>query len=190
MEKVSEVPIIEALQRPTIEVRDSSIGGKGCFTNQPIRQGETIHVLSGELLEGNEIDQRILDGVSQPDDELQIGENQFLALDNLSYFFNHNCEPNAGIRGQSELFALREIADGEEITYDYATTVGVKREPSWLLGNNDWIMTCNCEAETCRGEIRPFTSIPETILKKYVNFGALPNFIRSQLLTVNPSLAY
>lgn len=171
-----------------VEVRESGVAGKGCFATKPIREGETIHILGGELLTGPEIDQRIIAGEERPDDELQIGENLFFALDNPSYFFNHSCEPNGGIRGASELFALRDIEEGEEITYDYATTVGVERDPSWLLGNNDWIMACECGSEKCRGEIKPVTSIPEKTLDNYVKRGALPIFIRQQLLQLAPSL--
>lgn len=36
-------------------------------------------------------------------------------------FLNHSCDPNAGVEGQ-ELVALRSIARGEPITFDYNTT--------------------------------------------------------------------
>ena len=35
---------------------------------------------------------------------------------------NHSCEPNCGIRNACGLVALRDIKDGEEITYDYCMT--------------------------------------------------------------------
>lgn len=171
-----------------VELRESGVAGKGCFATKPIKEGETIHILRGELLTGPEIDKRIIAGEERPDDELQIGENLFFALDNPSYFFNHSCDPNGGIRGASELFALRDIEEGEEITYDYATTVGVKRDPSWLLGNNDWIMSCRCGSEKCRGEIKPVTSIPENTLDNYIKHGAIPAFIRQQLSQITPWL--
>lgn len=172
---------LEAPKDALVEVRDSDVSGKGCFATRPIKKGETIHVLRGEVLTGPEIDQRIIGGQARPDDELQIGENLFFALDNPSYFFNHSCEPNGGIRGVSELFALRDIEEGEELTYDYATTVGVKRDPSWLLGNNDWVMECRCESEKCRGEIKPVTSIPAERLETYARNSAFPDFIKLQL---------
>ncbi len=188
MERVDSA-LVEASPTSVVEVRESPIGGKGCFALRPIAKGETIHILSGELLTGDEIDRRIISGKARPDDELQIDEDLFYQLDTPSYFFNHSCDPNGGIRNRSELFALRNIAEGEELTYDYATTVGTEIAPSWLLVNNNWVMECNCKSETCRGEIRPVTSIPENTLHRYFKIGAFPNFIRNQLMSRNPSLS-
>lgn len=161
METVNSAVAIETRRTPVFEVRDSQIGGKGCFASRPIKQGEVIRILSGEPLVGKDVDNRILSGESRPDDELQIGDDLFFALDETSYFFNHSCDPNGGIRNVSELFALRDIVEGEELTYDYATTVGIEKAPGWILGNNDWSMDCRCRAEGCRKEIRPVTTIPE-----------------------------
>ena len=103
-------------------------------------------------------------------------------MDDLSYWFNHSCEPNAGVRGLSELFAIRPIQEGEEITYDYSTTVGIDRPGSWLLANGDWKMKCNCHSENCRGDIGTFTTIPQNTFERYIALGALPDFIKAQVL--------
>ena len=34
---------------------------------------------------------------------------------------NHSCEPNCGLLGQMLLVAMRDIARGEELCFDYAT---------------------------------------------------------------------
>lgn len=57
-------------------------------------------------------------------------------------FSNHSCDPNIGVQGQIVFVALREIAMGEELTHDWATT-----------DDDDYSMTCRCGAETCRGVI-------------------------------------
>jgi len=188
MEMVDSATDIETRLSSMVEVRESRIGGKGCFALKPIKQGEIIHLLSGELLAGNEVDTRIISGQSRPDDELQIDDDLFLALDEPSYFFNHSCEPNGGIRNKSELFALRDIDAGEELTYDYATTVGIEKAPGWILKNNDWSMECRCGAESCRREIKPVTSVPEETLQRYLNVQAFPDFIKRQLASSLPSL--
>jgi len=41
-------------------------------------------------------------------------------------FFNHSCDPNAGLQidGQKVwLVAIKNITQGEEITWDYSTTM-------------------------------------------------------------------
>jgi hypothetical protein len=59
---------------------------------------------------------------------------------------NHSCDPNLWWAGD-ELVALRAIAAGEELTYDYATdgSVGV-------LGPGA-LLRCNCGSMRCRGLI-------------------------------------
>jgi len=37
-------------------------------------------------------------------------------------FSNHSCEPNIGVQGQIVFVAIRDIAAGEELTHDWATT--------------------------------------------------------------------
>ncbi|MBI3396294.1 MAG: S-adenosylmethionine decarboxylase, partial [Spirochaetia bacterium] len=54
-----------------------------------------------------------------------------------------SCEPNCGIRGQSGIVALRDIAPGEEITVDYAMYQTVGQE-----------FDCQCGTPSCRRAIR------------------------------------
>ena len=63
-------------------------------------------------------------------------------------FFNHSCEPNAGLKGQLFLVALRDIGAGEEICFDYAMVV------SESVGSDVvFTMSCNCGSARCRREI-------------------------------------
>jgi SET domain-containing protein len=58
-------------------------------------------------------------------------------------FVNHSCLPNAGIRGQVVLVAMRAIASDEEITYDYAMSDGSSFD----------VFACNCGAASCRRRV-------------------------------------
>jgi hypothetical protein len=65
---------------------------------------------------------------------------------------NHSCDPNAGLRFTDDgvfLVALRPIAHGEEISWDYSTT----------LKESNWHMICQCRAPTCRRVIGNFESL-------------------------------
>lgn len=57
--------------------------------------------------------------------------------------FNHSCAPNAGFNGHIELVAMRDIAAGEEVTFDYATCL--------TTGFGD--MDCLCGTSNCRGRV-------------------------------------
>jgi hypothetical protein len=65
---------------------------------------------------------------------------------------NHSCAPNAGLRFTDEgvyLVAVRAIAPGEEIAWDYSTT----------LKESNWHMICQCRAPECRRVIGNFDSL-------------------------------
>ena len=63
-------------------------------------------------------------------------------------FFNHSCSPNAGFRGQLFLVAMRDIAVGEEVTFDYAMVVSKSNGSSI-----EFEMDCTCGEPACRGRI-------------------------------------
>jgi SET domain-containing protein len=155
------------------EIKDAGKFGKGAFALRDIKKGESLANFSGEELKRQEIHNRIIAGQENADDPLQIDDDLFLDIDNDAYFFNHNCEPNAGIRGRCELIAIKDIKKGEEITFDYATTVGVNIE--------NWIMECACGATNCRKVIGNILTVPKDKIDEYYKAGALQNYIRRQL---------
>lgn len=57
-------------------------------------------------------------------------------------FLNHSCEPNVGVQGQIVFVAMRDIAAGEELTHDWATT-----------DDDDYELECRCGASVCRRRI-------------------------------------
>lgn len=155
-------------------VKESELGGKGCFATENINKGEKITELVGETVQRNEINKRITEGIEVIDDPLQIAEDLFVDLDKPSRFFNHNCDPNAGIKGKNELFALKNISKGEEIAFDYSTTVGKDIK---------WFMSCKCDSKNCRKKIGNVLTIPKNDLEEYKKKGVLPNFIKMQFKT-------
>lgn len=113
-------------------------------------------------------------------DPLQIGEDAYLWLDHASKVINHSCDPNAALRGVSDLYAIKDIYPNDEITYDYSTTVGV---------NDEMYMECHCGAKNCRGEIGNVLTLPKEVLEKYLKLNALQDFIKRQLRVSNFSVA-
>ena len=78
--------------------------------------------------------------------EIQIAEDLFIApvhhdqREGCMVYTNHSCEPNIAIQGQIVFVAMRDIAPGEELTHDWATTY-----------NDTYEMQCHCGARNCRG---------------------------------------
>ncbi len=146
--------------------------GKGIFAQESIRKGSVIKEMTGERMVWATVKKHINAGTMRVDDPLEIEEDVFLKLDPSSYFFNHSCEPNAGIRKQTELFALRAIKRGEEITFDYSTVV---------CTHSSWTMRCKCGSPSCRKIIGNVLTIPEEQLTYYIARGAFPDFVAQEL---------
>lgn len=93
-----------------LEVRESSIHGKGVYAVEPINAGDQIGTYHGEITD--EDDTYVL-WITDLDGQ-EYGVNGTSDLK----FLNHSNEPNAEFDGE-ELHALRDIKPGEEITFHY-----------------------------------------------------------------------
>lgn len=127
-----------------LEVRESSIYGKGCFALVPFPRRKKIAAYAGELLRGKRRIERRLQAQSAPK---IISLRDDLAIDGAAggdetAYINHSCAPNAYMRSvpgyKVIFFALRNIKAGEEITIDY-------RDP-------DHPQVCRCGAQNCRSK--------------------------------------
>lgn len=127
------------MHHPHLEIRDAGEKGRGVFATQPIASGERIAEVQGWLAAGNELDENWF--------ALQVGPDLWLCSDgeSLDDCINHSCDPNAGfVTGKPVLHALRAIAAGEEIAWDYSTS----------LAEAGWTLDCCCGAARCRKIVR------------------------------------
>jgi SET domain-containing protein len=125
-------------------VKESTQHGKGVFASTDIRAGEPILSFGGPLLHRSQVD--FNDYHLQVDDEHYLGPSR-LADD----YVNHSCDPNAGFRDGLVLVALRDIAQGEEITWDYSTAID---EPDFEG------FACRCHTPRCRGLVASYRHLP------------------------------
>jgi len=139
---------------PALEVRPSGLHGLGVFALAPIRRGTRVLEYLGERVSHQEADRRY-------DDKEQNDNHTFLFIvdedtvidagvnGNEARFVNHGCDPNCESvieGGRVFIEAIRAIAPGEELTYDYQ----IQREPG-DPPDIDTIFACRCGAEKCRG---------------------------------------
>lgn len=144
-----------AFPRP-FTVRESDIQGLGGFALRWIRAGERIVEYVGERISHDVADARY-------DDEDAKRHHTFLftvdddtvidaAVDgNEARFINHSCDPNCeavDYRGRIFIEALRDIAPGEELFYDYNFELDEPITPELKKR-----YPCHCGADNCRGTI-------------------------------------
>ena len=135
-----------SVARPDLRVRRVAGKGRGVFAGRPIARDEVIAIWGGVILpldramrlRGPELAQCIQ---IEPGHVLWTGPHRQTAAD----WINHSCAPNAGIRGQLTVVAMRDIRPGEEICFDYAM--------SSICDMDDF--DCHCGAVGCRGHVGP-----------------------------------
>ena len=118
-------------------------GGHGSFALESIAAGEVIAAFGGRCVSRDELDLLPADQQSR---SIQIEDALFLAGNpepEPADFVRHSCAPNCGMHGNTVLVALRDIAPGESVTYDYAMSDGSDYDE----------FECQCGAATCRGKI-------------------------------------
>lgn len=160
-------------------IRSTKKYGKGIFAINDINKGELVYRLSGEKVSLAECWRRINLGEEDLADPFQIGLRTYIDLDEVSRVFNHSCDPNTGVRNKSDLIAVRDIKKGEEITYDYSTTVGPN------IPNTEWSMLCSCNSDNCRKTISNILSLPIKQYNYYKKNMFLPDYIKKMNLIRN-----
>jgi uncharacterized protein len=160
-----------------LEIKKSKIAGNGVFAIKEIKKYRTVCFLTGELCTLEEALKRINEGKEKPSDPLGVDDEEYLDLDELPRTFNHSCNPNSYIKGKNELVALKDIKIGEEITYDYSTTMNDNEEKIKKSGRNLWTCKCHCGSKNCRGIIDQFKTLPLKIKNYYISNRFMPDFM-------------
>jgi len=159
------------------KIGKSGISGRGVFASQEIPKNSTICFMIGEICSIDEMIKRVDSGIERDSDPLGIDDELYLDLEVIYRTFNHSCSPNAFLRGKNELVALKDIKEGEEITYDYSTTMNDNEEKIKSSGGTLWTCKCNCGSQNCRGIIDQFKNLPKNTRDFYIKNRIMPDFM-------------
>lgn len=145
------------------EIRPSPIQGLGAFATRAIPAGTRLIEYAGERLTMAEAEARY------PDDQAEGGRHHtflFALVDevdgeavevvvdasvggNAARFLNHACAPTCDVVVEGArlwIETLRDVAAGEELTYDYAFVLPERHTPAAKRR-----YPCRCGAAGCRG---------------------------------------
>jgi len=134
------------MNAPGTEPRASTISGLGLFTTRAFAVGERLAPYLGEPL----ATPPDVSGPGRPTYLLELHPGRWLdgaSPANPARYANHSCEPNAELvldeaTGQAWLTALRPLAAGDEITFDYGFSLA-----------ESLFHPCRCGAPECVGRI-------------------------------------
>jgi SET domain-containing protein len=126
-------------------VAPSMIDGHGVFAGEPIPARRKIGEIRGEPLTVKE--GRLRAKSQRRIMMVEVSARTAIDASQSTHalrFTNHSCRPNAALRivqGRVELYALRDLAAGEEITANYGET------------HHEGKLRCRCGAPGCVGRI-------------------------------------
>ena len=143
--------------------------GKGVFATQAITKGSLVLKLTGPQISLQEV---YLKGEHQCN-PLQIADKMYIDLEPPGLLINHHCHPNCGIRDDVDIIALRDIKEGDEIFYDYSTTISDDFEED----GTEFFMPCDCEDIQCRYKIGDFKYLSKSKRRYYISKNVVMSFI-------------
>lgn len=129
------------------EVRGSEIHGRGVYATRDIAAGEKIIEYVGEIIDKDESSER---GVEQHERSVKSGDAAVYIFNltkkydidgnvpwNTARLINHSCEPNCEAwQSGKKIFihALTDVAEGDELTFDYGFDVECYEDHPCLCG--------------------------------------------------------
>ena len=139
-----------------IQTRRSAVHGNGVFAVQDIAEGETVIEYKGEVITWKEALRRHPHDPSQPNHTFYFHIDDGRVIDggvkgNAARWINHSCEPSCEADeqdGRVYIKAIRNIAAGEELSYDYGLIID---EPYTKKLKAEF--PCWCGSRSCRGTL-------------------------------------
>lgn len=132
-------------------IKDTPGKGRGLFASRDVPKGTLV--MSSIPLSLNS---------QRGSHTIQVDWKTHLRMDLPAVLVNHSCAANLGITDQRnavgyDFWTLRDIREGEELTWDYETSEWELAEP----------FECACGSPLCRGRLRGFKHAGSLVRKRY-----------------------
>ncbi len=152
--KSSSASTADLLSDTHIKVRHSTIHGNGVFATRKIPAGARIIEYQGKRITEKQAEKRFGLDPDNPFHTFFFSLESGKLIDggdegNEARWINHSCEPNCEAqedKGRVFIHALRDIARGEELNYDYGLVIDEKLNKALKKAYE-----CRCGSDSCRG---------------------------------------
>ena len=142
-------PQVANPQKFTVTVGPSRIDGQGAFAGEAIPAKAKIGEMRGEFVDQRTARARAQAAIRASGRVFMVAISDKRSVDATHStdplrFANHACSPNMVLKvqqGRVAFYALRDIAEGEELTVRYGETHHAGR------------LTCRCGAPRCQGQL-------------------------------------
>jgi hypothetical protein len=153
------------------ELKPISGKGLGAFSLRDIAQGERLFQVDLRLFTAYSPEELEIEVVKHPelngDHANYLGHGKYVIEETPAAYMNHACDPNCYFKMHSiavyDVIAFRDIAQGEELTHDYAAT-----SVDQFAGQGFWTLECRCGSPDCRGLVTgDFFQLPLELQKRH-----------------------
>ena len=149
--------------KEAVYVKEKADMGFGIFAARDISKDEIIIEFKGPRV-------KIPDMTGIPrevwDHLFNVGVDEYVIAREPAVRTNHSCDPNAGIGRDVFLVAMRDIKDGEEITFDYS-----------VITADNWTLACRCGSPRCRKVIGNYIDLSDELKRKYDKY--TPDWVKA-----------
>jgi len=158
------------------KIKKAGSKGKGLFATRNIKKGEKILHCDLTKLKSYSLKEIKENPKLQSNHCDYVGHSCYAIDFSSASYINHSCDPNCVWKYKTikikDLFAMRDIKRGEELTVDM-TASAIDQ-----FGNKEfWVMSCKCGSKNCRKRIHGnLLKMPASFQKMYYPY--LPKSIR------------
>lgn len=152
------MPQVQAVSTRKVIAKKSRLHGRGLFAARDLAAEEKLIEYTGTRHEAGDVPDLSDDGITK---FLGLSDGTGINGTGWAALANHSCDPNCELREEESgtqlrawLYALRDIAQGEELVWDYRLNVKSHKDAYSI-----W--ACHCGASNCRGTM----ANPENIKK-------------------------
>jgi uncharacterized protein len=144
--------------------------GKGVRAKYNLQEHSLLCCLSGRYISFTDWTQ-----MEEPDRGIQVDADKFLIPEFPFHVFKHSCIPNCGINTELQLITIRHVHAGEELCWDYSTSLfGSRMEQA-----------CTCGQPGCRGTISDFNQLPRSLQLSYFKKGIVLPYIKNYMKAIS-----
>lgn len=145
------------MDNPKLKIIETKNRGRGVFATAPIKKDELIATFDGTIYGDDHEDWN--DDIFNR--AIQFEKLKWRDSRGIARVLNHSCEANCGIKNLFDIVAMRDIAVGEELAWDYEMTENNK------FG---WQMVCECGTPSCRKVIGRYDNMPQETRERYKGY--------------------
>jgi len=139
-----------------LQIKDSPNKGLGLFASRDFDVGDLVMSSKPAVTT-----------TTRDSHTVQIDWDRHILMNLPAVLINHSCDANVGVRNNStndayDFWAIRPIAEGEELTWDYEAS-------EWELSTP---FDCGCGSANCRGRLQGFKVNGDIIKQRYGEYYA------------------